>query len=425
MKKILLYLLFAVFTLGISAQAPSKKCPTCGLSMAKCQYKGKHPPKNNNTLTVNGGNSNKTNPYSIAMKKGRDYYKNYNYSGAIKHYESLFQKFTSHSIEIRAEIDKCEEIVSHQSQYSAMTPELAIALRTYKIKDGVGNGLIPVEKDGLYGYMNLKGENVIPCKYKYAARFREGLAKVSNKEGQIGFIDIEGNIVIPFSNQITGSCFYDGFVGIKTSEGMGFMDKKGKIKYSGKMHVYNYDCVFSEGVTAVMVDKNKYAYVNEFGDFRVEPFEAYGACPFYKNVAPVRINQNGKIRAALISEFGDVIKFFEDYFNINHFSEGLAYMEYAHNGDTKKYKSVYIDEKGRFVLMLPYHRCGNFSDGFAYFDKEVKGAWKYGYIDKKGNVIIEAIYDYACDYSEGFAMIKKGNKWGLIDKFGNCSLSYQ
>lgn len=108
MKKILLYLLFAVFTLGISAQAPSKKCPTCGLSMAKCQYKGKHPPKNNNTLTVNGGNSNKTNPYSIAMKKGRDYYKNYNYSGAIKHYESLFQKFTSHSIEIRAEIDKCE-----------------------------------------------------------------------------------------------------------------------------------------------------------------------------------------------------------------------------------------------------------------------------------------------------------------------------
>ena len=68
MKKILLYLLFAVFTLDISAQAPRKKCPTCGLSMAKCQYKGKHPHKNNNTLTVNRGNSNKTNPYSIAMK---------------------------------------------------------------------------------------------------------------------------------------------------------------------------------------------------------------------------------------------------------------------------------------------------------------------------------------------------------------------
>ena len=43
MKKILLFLLLAVFTLGISAQAPSKKCPVCGLSIPKCQYKGKHP----------------------------------------------------------------------------------------------------------------------------------------------------------------------------------------------------------------------------------------------------------------------------------------------------------------------------------------------------------------------------------------------
>ena len=45
MKKILLFLLLAVFTLGIPAQAPSKKCPVCGLSIPKCQYKGKHPKK--------------------------------------------------------------------------------------------------------------------------------------------------------------------------------------------------------------------------------------------------------------------------------------------------------------------------------------------------------------------------------------------
>lgn len=42
MKKILFFLLLSVITLGVHAQAPSKKCPTCGLSMAKCKYKGKH-----------------------------------------------------------------------------------------------------------------------------------------------------------------------------------------------------------------------------------------------------------------------------------------------------------------------------------------------------------------------------------------------
>ena len=46
MKKILFFLLLAVFSLGVSAQAPSKKCPICGLSIPKCQYKGKHPKKN-------------------------------------------------------------------------------------------------------------------------------------------------------------------------------------------------------------------------------------------------------------------------------------------------------------------------------------------------------------------------------------------
>ena len=35
--------------MGISAQAPSKKCPVCGLSIPKCQYKGKHPKKNPTT----------------------------------------------------------------------------------------------------------------------------------------------------------------------------------------------------------------------------------------------------------------------------------------------------------------------------------------------------------------------------------------
>ena len=51
MKKIFLFLLLAVFTLGISAQGPSKKCPVCGLSIPKCQYKGKHPKKKPTTTT--------------------------------------------------------------------------------------------------------------------------------------------------------------------------------------------------------------------------------------------------------------------------------------------------------------------------------------------------------------------------------------
>ena len=61
MKKILLFLLLAVFSLGISAQAPSKKCPVCGLSIPKCQYKGKHP-KNKPTTPAQQQPSKPSNP---------------------------------------------------------------------------------------------------------------------------------------------------------------------------------------------------------------------------------------------------------------------------------------------------------------------------------------------------------------------------
>lgn len=45
MKKIFFFLLLFVISYSVSAQAPSKKCPICGQSIAKCQYKGKHPNK--------------------------------------------------------------------------------------------------------------------------------------------------------------------------------------------------------------------------------------------------------------------------------------------------------------------------------------------------------------------------------------------
>lgn len=63
-KKTLSVFLLISITCIAFPQAPSKKCPSCGLSMAKCQYKGKHPKKNlvsSNSTPAKGlsGNSRK------------------------------------------------------------------------------------------------------------------------------------------------------------------------------------------------------------------------------------------------------------------------------------------------------------------------------------------------------------------------------
>ncbi|MBQ0061503.1 MAG: hypothetical protein KBT15_07010 [Bacteroidales bacterium] len=54
MKRLFAFtLLFQLMLLTAQAQGPSKTCPTCGLSMAKCQYKGKHPKPAANKPTAN------------------------------------------------------------------------------------------------------------------------------------------------------------------------------------------------------------------------------------------------------------------------------------------------------------------------------------------------------------------------------------
>lgn len=57
-----------------------------------------------------------------------------------------------------------------------------------------------MKKGEKYGYINTKGEEIIPCIYDYVYYFEEGLAVVE-KDSKKGYIDKEGKEVIP--------CVYD------------------------------------------------------------------------------------------------------------------------------------------------------------------------------------------------------------------------
>lgn len=67
-----------------------------------------------------------------------------------------------------------------------------------KFKDGFAVVHKNDKYKNLYGFINEKGEVVIPCKYQYAENFSEGLASVQNEKGLWGYIDKNGKIVINF-----------------------------------------------------------------------------------------------------------------------------------------------------------------------------------------------------------------------------------
>ena len=104
-------------------------------------------------------------------------------------------------------------------------------------------GLAPVSKDGLYGFINTIGEWVIKPQYAYAVGFHEGLSCVF-LNGRCGFIDKKGKVVIPiqYKASIEGDFnfyFSNGLAGIFDPEKgkLGFINKKGKTVIPFK---YNY-----------------------------------------------------------------------------------------------------------------------------------------------------------------------------------------
>ena len=58
--------------------------------------------------------------------------------------------------------------------------------------DYFSEGIACVKKDGKWGYINTKGEEVIPFEYEEAKLFSEGLAPVK-KDGIWGYVDMKGN----------------------------------------------------------------------------------------------------------------------------------------------------------------------------------------------------------------------------------------
>lgn len=58
---------------------------------------------------------------------------------------------------------------------------------------------------GLWGVIDIDGNQVIPCKYLRVCGYKNGVTIVQNKDSKWGVIDIDDNIIIPFIYDYLGS----------------------------------------------------------------------------------------------------------------------------------------------------------------------------------------------------------------------------
>jgi hypothetical protein len=128
---------------------------------------------------------------------------------------------------------------------------------------GCDRAIVWSKASDLYGYVDKTGKEVIPCKFRDASTFKDGYAYVKDADGRVGYIDVNGNTVIPFNYEYA----YGYGEGLFTVGHAGQYDE-----YYGLVDINNTEVVPTVGFTDMSIVKNGIAYGIKDGEIIILKF---------------------------------------------------------------------------------------------------------------------------------------------------------
>jgi hypothetical protein len=274
----------------------------------------------------------------------------------------------------------------------------------YEDSSDFSQGLAPVKKDGLWGYINAKGEIIIPFQFEGAGLFSNDpvlapaqMANATDPLKSWGFIDMKGNWVIPPSYYYA-TPFREGvaevsigkykFKQVSYRSDKYFLTKEGKLIYHNGLYSYASGPNFvSEGLFP-SCKEGKWGYKDISNKWVIEP--KYSMVSTFRNgrASVKTLNSHPYKDCELIPE-----------------AEPLGFWGY-------------IDRAGKEIIPLKYRAAGDFVDGIALVDQEYRknefiGAKLYSkhFIDTEGKDIFGMTFRFATDFSKfGYAYVGEDEK---------------
>ena len=205
------------------------------------------------------------------------------------------------------------------------------------------NGLVAARQteDGLYGYVNSKGNWKIQPIYEYAESFHNGIAiiKMGDKEG---VINDNGEFIIPPTYDNLKDVG-DGLTAYRLSEKWGVLDKKGKVLIAP---VYDGLGTMVDNNLLPVAQNGKCGYLNSKGDTKIN-FVYYVAYPFFEDYAFVQQSENGvwmSINAKGTIQF----PLLNNENPVTGFHNGLALVT-SYDSETRQQTYRYINVKGETI----------------------------------------------------------------------------
>ena len=266
------------------------------------------------------------------------------------------------------------EAINAQVEWDGKRNRVDIVLE-YDFIDDYSDGIALVGKDGKRGFIDKKGEIVIPLIYDLAYPCKEGLAHVAvrGNDGyyKVGFVDKSGKVIIPLEYSSASWWFVDGTVSVSKGMNKYIIDKNGKviIDLSSK-----YDGVnpFSEGLAWVSKD-HKDGYINQKGEEIIPLIYDYA----WGDTRDIRREfKNGVVPVRLSGKHG------------------------------------YIDRNGDEVIPIIHDASGAMSEDVVCM--KLDGKWAY--YDIWGNQLTDFIFDDAEDFEDGQALVLFDGDYYVIDK---------
>jgi hypothetical protein len=347
--------------------------------------------------------------------------------------------------------------------------------------DDVGNtteGLTPVKKSPLWGYVDDGGAEVIKPQFKYAWPFADGLARVKedDKYGTIqtkwGYVNRDGRMTVAFQFD-EATDFVSGFAWVKSGGEGYFIDKTGKKsaptdgrvvpdKEGGRYGLRGSDgrwvvrpqytavaatgpdrwviygddrrtgLIDSTGRVIVALQNGRSLFQRSAGGGSVLEPRPLPASPGDDLIAV--LDQRRQLMGWIDLDGREVIP--ARYFpGPMYFTEGLAVAKPGFDVGVLKGanpeeaarrqeqspgfgKAGFMDSKGGWVIPPQFRDARPFWDGLAAVNVGDPEREKWGFIDRSGKVVIEPQYEAVGDFSEGLAWVKVAGRVGYVDKQG-------
>ncbi len=331
-----------------------------------------------------------------------------------------------------------------------------------------------------FGYLDKKGNEVIPAIFDFCGKFSEGLAPV-RINNDYGYIDKTGKIVIALQFLNTQE-FKNGLGKIYETVGgpYRYIDKSGVISTNPDAElIYN----ATEGLYVFTGNENKKGYKNIKGEIVLPAIYKNAESFYYTGFATVYgddyvkyyINKKGdKVDEKQLKEnsikLGEGIYFEEKEKKIYlvdtklnkvyEIDSTIDHISYFKNGMCRFVKNGmagFINKKGEIVIPAIYsNNYPFFENGVAIVVKDGdkflinkknevlskstywlddgfhEGLWairitpeKYGFVDTLGNIVITTNYEGVGNFSEGFTTFMVSNNAYVPPNIPNSSISLQ